>query len=231
MHTQFWLKIPAFVRGTECKSAKRLFSGGIDELLQMMMKKIRQFDVEAEYFWCPVELNLKKNQLCQSCRLLSLWKLFISPLHCTCGMQFRKWHSRALLKSQQTRHRTLAREDFTWTTRRPLNESHSRVQLVLWPLLVREIEKFPTASGPKRFCSDAVALPPWGRQILWNAAICEIAALLDLLFFCGCTLAFIKESVCTRDALLEKYLEWEDLFWEQCVRNLGVIKTWQLSVK
>jgi hypothetical protein len=39
MHTQFWLKIPAFVRGTECKSAKRLFSGGIDELLQMMMKK------------------------------------------------------------------------------------------------------------------------------------------------------------------------------------------------
>jgi hypothetical protein len=53
MHTQFWLKIPVFVRGTECKSAKRLFSGGIDELLQMMMKKIRQFDVEAEYFLVP----------------------------------------------------------------------------------------------------------------------------------------------------------------------------------
>jgi len=39
MHTQFWLKIPAFVRGTECKSTKRLFGRGTDELLQMIVKK------------------------------------------------------------------------------------------------------------------------------------------------------------------------------------------------
>jgi len=31
-------------------------------------------------------------------------------------------------------------------------------------------------------------------------------------------LAFIKESVCKRDAPFEKiyYLDWEDIFWEQC---------------
>jgi hypothetical protein len=52
MHTQFWLEIPAFVRGTECKSAaKRLFSVRTDELLQMIVKNVDNMTVEVKHFW------------------------------------------------------------------------------------------------------------------------------------------------------------------------------------